>query len=817
MNNIAGYDRYYLKEINMNAAFLVKKCAAILLSLTLVTFSASTCYAEPSVSFDSNWMFHLGEVQGAENPAFDDSAWRKLDVPHDWAIELPFDKSTPTSSGFLPGGVGWYRKTFALPAETKDKLVFIEFDGVYMDATFWLNGHKLGNHPYGYTGFQYDLTPFTNFGDKQNTLAVRVEVKQPCSRWYSGAGIYRHVWLKVVEPIHIAHWGTYVTTPEINKDFAKIHIRTHVLNQTTGTQDINLETIIVDRDGKTVAEANSLRTVTGNSEYEYVQFVKISKPYLWSPDNPYLYKVILVVKSGGKTIDKAVTPLGVRSIYFDPDKGLLLNGRNIRLNGVCMHHDMGPLGAAVNRRAIERQLEIMKAMGCNAIRTSHNPPAPELLDLCDSMGFMVMAEVFDEWKQSKTEFGYGRFFDEWAEKDILSLIHRDRNHPSIIIWSVGNEIEEQKSKDAEQTAGHLVDIFHREDPTRSVTSGCNSPDAAIKSRFVASLDVMGFNYCYQQYPTVHKQFPDWPLIASETSSALSSRGVYYFAEGKPIKGKDAVHPDMQCNSYDVDHPFWGYPAETSLLAMKNNPYVAGEFVWTGFDYIGEPTPYDWPARSSYFGIVDLCGFPKDRYYLYQSRWGDKPVVHILPHWNWQGREGEIIPVWCYSNADSVKLFLNEKSLGSKSFKDIGELHLTWEVPYRPGTLKAVATKDGKVFCTTKVKTAGNPAGIVLSADRSTINADGADLSFITAKIVDAEGTHVPNASDLISFNIEGPGKLIAVCNGNPLNHESFQAKQHSAFNGLCLVIIQSENRAGNISITATAKGLKPNNITIESK
>jgi beta-galactosidase len=527
--------------------------------------------------------------------------------------------------------------------------------------------------------------------------------------------------------------------------------------------------------------------------------------------------VILFVKSGGKTIDKAVTPLGVRSIYFDPDKGLLLNGRNIRLNGVCMHHDMGPLGAAVNRRAIERQLEIMKAMGCNAIRTSHNPPAPELLDLCDSMGFMVMVEVFDEWKQSKTEFGYGRFFDEWAEKDILSLIHRDRNHPSIIIWSVGNEMEEQKSKDAEQTAGHLVDIFHREDPTRPVTSGCNSPDAAIKNRFAASLDVMGFNYCYQQYPAVHKQFPDWPLIASETSSALSSRGVYYFAEGKPIKGKDAVHPDMQCNSYDVDHPFWGYPAETSLLAMKNNPYVAGEFVWTGFDYIGEPTPYGWPARSSYFGIVDLCGFPKDRYYLYQSRWGDEPVVHILPHWNWQGREGEIIPVWCYSNADSVKLFLNGKSLGSKSFKDIGELHLTWEVPYQPGTLKAVATKDGKVFCTTKVKTAGNPAGIVLSADRSTINADGADLSFITAKIVDAEGTHVPNASDLISFNIEGPGKLIAVCNGNPLNHESFQAKQHSAFNGLCLVIIQSENRAGNISITATAKGLKPNNITIKSK
>lgn len=789
------------------------KIQLVVLVFLLQIFS-SLCIAGFPKSFDNGWAFHLGEVQDAQNPSFDDSDWRKVNVPHDWAIELPFDQNTPQGSGYLAGGVGWYRKSFTLEEEAKGKKVFIEFDGVYMDATFWLNGKKLGNHPYGYTGFEYDLTDYANFGEKQNVLSVRIDVKQPCSRWYSGAGIYRHVWLKVSEPIHIAHWGTYVTTPQIEGKFAKVSICTKVLNETSQIEDITLEATILDAMGKTAGQVTTLRSLTANSEYRYVQFLDISEPKLWSPDDPYLYKVVSVLKKGDKVLDETVTPLGIRSYFFDADKGLILNGKHVQMKGVCLHHDLGPLGSAVNTRAIQRQLEIMKKMGCNSIRTSHNSPAPELLDLCDSMGFMVMDEIFDEWIKSKTKFGYGRFFDEWSERDVLSMIYRDRNHPSVIIWSIGNELHEQHVKDAEKIAGRLVDLFYREDPTRPVTSACNSPTQAIKNRFAASLDVMGFNYSVDQYQKVHADIPDWPLIASETSSALSSRGIYHFKDGKPIGGKNLKNPDMHCNSYDVDSPPWGCSAETSLLALKNNPYMAGEFIWTGFDYIGEPTPYGWPARSSYFGIVDLCGFPKDRYWLYQSQWTDKPVLHILPHWNWQGREGEIVPVWCYTNADSVELLLNGKSLGTKSFEDTNDLHLTWQVPYQVGVLKAVATKDGKVMAETEVKTAGRAARITLTIDRDNIKADGDDLSFVTVKVVDANGIFVPDACDLITFSVEGAGELVAVGNGDPLNHESFKGKQHRAFSGMCLAIIQSKEKPGSISVTARAQGLEPANCVI---
>jgi beta-galactosidase len=730
-------------------------------------------------------------------------------------IEGPFSSSCPGGSGagYLNGGIGWYRKEFKLPENIKGKQVFIEFDGVYMNSDVWINGYHLGNRPYGYSSFEYELTNHLKFGGEKNVLAVRADVQQPCSRWYSGAGIYRNVRLIVIGPVHIAHWGTYVTTPEISESEATVHIETKIQNQSASSNQVTLETVIVDDSGNKIAENSSAQTVGADSINIFTQDIKIPKPKLWSLENPNLYNVLSKVYVNNNLVDNIESSFGIRSFKFTADKGFFLNGKHVDIKGVCLHHDLGSLGAAVNKRAIERQLEIMKEMGCNAIRTSHNPPAPELLELCDRMGFLVMDEAFDEWIRNKTMYGYGRFFNDWSKRDLTDMILRDRNHPSIILWSIGNEIPEQDNANAYEMSKRLVDICHNEDPTRPVTSACNTPEAAIKSGFSKPLDVLGINYQLPFYQTLRGNMK---LFGSETASAVSTRGEYNLVhDGDTLKIIKELN--NQCSSYDMNAPSWGNNAEETLKAVKNAPWVAGEFVWTGFDYIGEPSPFSWPSVSSYFGIVDLCGFPKDRYYLYQSQWADKPMVHILPHWNWQGFEGREIPVWCYSNCESVELFLNGKSLGEKKFSDTKDLHLVWNVPYSPGTLEAVAKNNGQIICTDVIKTAGAPAKIIMTPDRKEISADGEDLSYVKVEIADKSGNVCPNADNPVKFDITGEGVIAGVGNGNPISHEYFKASERKAFHGLCLVMAQSTDKAGTIRLKATADGLEESEITIETK
>ncbi|MBN1408952.1 MAG: DUF4982 domain-containing protein [Calditrichaceae bacterium] len=723
-------------------------------------------------------------------------------------IEGPFESTCPGGSGagYLNAGIGWYRKEFKLPENIREKRVFIEFDGVYMNSGVWINGVHLGKRPYGYSSFQYELTERLKFGAEKNVLAVRIDVQQPCSRWYSGAGIYRNVRLTVTDPVHIPHWGIYVTTPEVSENEATVRVQTKIINQSGSSRQVTLETVIVDESGHETARSRSVQEVGTDSISIFEQHIKIQKPKLWSPENPTLYFVESRVYEDGDMLDDTKTSFGIRTFEFTTDRGFFLNGKHVDIKGVNLHHDLGCLGAAVNKRAIERQLEIMKSMGCNAVRTSHNPPATELLDLCDRMGFLVMDEAFDEWIRNKTMYGYGQFFDEWSERDLADMIRRDRNHPSIILWSIGNEIPEQDNTNAYEMAKRLVDICHKEDPSRPVTSGCNTPDAAVKSGFSKPLDVFGINYSIPFYQS-HKGKAK--LVGSETTSAVSTRGVYNLVlEDGNLKIINQL--DNQCSSYNDT------TAEITLKAIKDAPWVAGQFLWTGFDYIGEPSPFSWPSVSSYFGIVDLCGFPKDRFYLYQSQWTDKPMVHILPHWNWEGFEGLEIPVWCYSNCESVELFLNGKSLGEKNFSDTNDLHLVWKVPYSAGSLIAAAKIKGKTVCSDEVQTTGSPAKIILTPDRLEINADGEDLSYVKVEIVDKEGRVCPNADNLVHFKIEGEGIIAGVDNGNPVSHEYFKASERKAFHGLCLVVIRSTQKVGKVKLIAVSSGLKESELIFKT-
>jgi len=807
---------------------IIRRVIGGMLLLSCVSF----CLAEEAkvvdgrrrISFDQGWRFNLGEVVGGEKADLADAAWRSLDVPHDFSIEGPvgtnsatmdgpFDQKSPggNSAGALNGGTGWYRKTFDFPENAKGKRVFVLFDGVYMDSEVWLNGVSLGKQPYGYTSFQFDLTPHLKPGS--NVLAVRVNVQQPCSRWYSGAGIYRHVWLTITDPVHVALWGTYVTTPEVSETEAQVRVRTLVQNEGADGAKATQTTLIMDVNGKKIGEQQAVEQIAAGASHEFSQTIKVSNSRRWSVEDPYLYRAVSEVRVGDRLVDRCETPFGIRTIEFTADNGFLLNGKRVQIKGVCLHHDLGCLGAALHRRGIERQIEILKEMGCNAIRTSHNPPAPELLELCDKMGMVVMDEIFDEWiiPKSGMKFGYKRFFEEWSEKDLVAMIHRDRNHPSVILWSIGNEIKEQAAPQGGQMAKRLADICHREDPTRPVTSGVNKMGQAIQNGFTKALDVVGMNYFTGEYQKQKGKL----LIAAETSSALSTRGEYGL-EVKP-GGKVAINtrPKNQCVSYDLDHPGWGCTAENSLLALKSAPWVAGEFVWTGFDYIGEPTPYGWPSRSSYFGIIDLAGFPKDRYYLYQSQWTDKPVIHLLPHWNWKGLEGKEIPVWCFSNAESVELFLNGKSLGSKDFKGSMGLHLEWQVLYEPGVLKAVGRRSGQTI-TSEVRTAGEPAKLVVLPDRKKIASDGEDLSYVEVRIVDKDGNLCPNADNTVVFDVKGPGVIAGVDNGDPTSHEPFKAAKHKAFHGLCLAVIRAGRTPGEISLVVTVHGLQPERVVIDA-
>ena len=787
-----------------------------LLAIGLAAWIGANAHAEAGRErklFDDAWSFHRGEAAGAEAPTFAATDWRAVDLPHDWAIEPDpakppgesiFDENCPGNSGagYLPGGVGWYRKTFRVPDRAKGQRVFIEFDGVYMNSEVWLNGQSLGTRPYGYSSFEYELTPWLKFGDAENVLAVRVNVEQPSSRWYTGAGIYRHVWLTVTEPVHVALWGTYVT-PQLEGRLAQVRIRTCVANQGAGVAGVTLRTTILDATGARIALNETREDVETNGGREFDQTLAILRPKLWSPDEPNLYTAVSQVLVGGRIVDSDRTIFGVRTIEFTKDHGFLLNGRQVPIKGVCLHHDQGCLGAAAYDAAIERQLRIMKSMGGNAIRTSHNPPAPALLDLCDRMGFLVMDEAFDEWKHAKRKFGYGRFFDDWSERDLVDMIHRDRNHPSVVLWSIGNEIPEMGKADGRAETARLAGFCHREDPTRPVTAACNAPMGSADGP-AAELDVFGINYHPDYYADTRGRFA---LVASETSSTVSSRGEYNLVEED---GRIGIKPQVanQCTAYDLDIPGGATHVEKQFQAMKNSPWVAGEFVWTGFDYIGEPTPFHWPSVLSYFGIVDLCGFPKDRYYLFQSRWTEQPMVHILPHWNWEGWEGKEIPVWCYSNGDSVELFLNGKSLGEKNWLRTPDLHLAWKVPYGPGVLRAVARRGGKIVAADEVRTAGSPVKLVASIDRAELAATSEDLAYVTVRVGDAKGTLCPNADNLIHFTVTGSGSLAGVGNGNPISHEPFLANERHAFHGLCLGVVKSGKRANVIQVRVSADGLR---------
>jgi beta-galactosidase len=798
-----------------------------LVSAAVVAAGAMGCSADKrqTMNFDDGWKFHLGNVDHAEQKDFADASWRSLSVPHDYAIEGPavktdqfegpFDHASPAedSGGYLDAGPAWYRKTFTVPASAKGKRVMVDFDGVYMDSDVYLNGKLLGNHPYGYTSFHYDLTPGLNF-DGPNTIAVHTNVVQPCSRWYSGAGIYRDVRLTIVNPVHIAPWGVYVTTPDITDASATVKVVTSVQND-AGAANVSVVSHLVDPQGNTVAQLATTGPVDGSTTKDFTASLTLPHPERWSVEKPTLYHVVSEVSVDGKVVDSVTTPIGIRTIQFTKDNGFLLNGKRLQIQGVCDHHDLGALGSAYNFRALQRQLELLKSMGCNAIRTSHNPPVPALLTLADQMGFVVMDESFDEWKHNKMPEGYGRFFDEWSERDLVSMIHRDRNHPSIILWSIGNEIPEQADHNGGAMAKRLSDIAHREDPTRPTVAACNQPGNAVRTGFADALGVFGINYNIHQYDVQKGHV----LIASETASALSTRGEYGLSLDEKGNVKINIRPEgsFQCTSYDLDKPPWGNTAEESLLGIKNHPWMAGEFVWTGFDYIGEPTPYEWPSRSSYFGILDLAGFPKDRFYIYQSQWSTKPMVHLLPHWNWAGFEGKAIPVWAFTNADSVELTLNGQSLGKREAKDLVRLHYEWKVPYAPGTLKAIAMKDGQVVATDTVTTAGAPAKLVMTADRSTIHADGSDLSYITVKVEDKDGNICPNAGDEVSYSVSGPATIAGLDNGDPTNHEAFQGTTHKTFHGLGLVILRSTDKAGIATLTATAGGLSSAAIPITLK
>lgn len=783
--------------------------------------------ARSKESFNKNWKFFLGDQHNAKNIAFNDAKWRSLSLPHDWSIEGSFSEKNPSTAneGALPTGIGWYRKTFVLPQSGQNKNIYIDFDGVYRNSEVWINGHYLGKRPNGYISFRYNLTPYAVFNGKKNVIAVRVDnLEQPNSRWYSGSGIYRNVWLVSTLKVAVDHWGTFVSTPKVNDQSAAISLKTSLKNSTGKPQKVNLETTVFDPEGKKVAVKTASGIVLKDSVTQVSQDLSLDHPKLWSIEKPELYRIQTKIIDKNSIIDIYKTSFGIRYFNFDAKTGFSLNGKPLKILGVCMHHDLGALGAAVNTRAIERQLEILKAMGCNAIRTSHNPPAPEFLDLCDKMGFLVMDEAFDQWKKKKNAQDYHLDFAKWHKQDLEDQIKRDRNHPSVFMWSIGNEIREQFDSSGTRIARELASIVKNLDLTRPVTLALTEMEP--EKNFITKanvLDILGFNYKHEEYSKLPVNFPTQKFIASETASALETRGHYDMPSDSmrfwPANGKQKFvengNLDLTVSAYDNVAAYWGISHEEAWRAVKKLDYMSGLFVWTGFDYLGEPVPYPYPARSSYYGIVDLAGFPKDVYYMYQSEWTNKPVLHLLPHWNWTA--GKTVDVWAYySQADEVELFLNGKSLGTKK-KEGDQIHVMWRLKFEPGTLKAVSRKNGKVVLTQEISTAGKPAKIELTADRKMIKADGKDLSFITVKIVDEKGNLVPDAANLVNFKINGEGFIAGVDNGLQTSLEPFKANFRKAFNGLCLAIIQSKEKAGKISITANSAGLQPTTITLLAK
>lgn len=780
---------------------------------------------------------------------FDDSEWRHLNLPHDWAIEGPFNIDYNGSTGKLPyWGIRWYRKTLELSQDDAGKQIYLDIDGAMSYASVWCNGQYVGGWPYGYASFRLDLTPYIKAGQK-NVLAVRLDNPDDASRWYPGSGIYRNVWLVKTSPVHVEQWGTFVRNQQVDSENAVMEMGVNIENHAGKDVQVKLQTSVYlqGKDGRPVGEevtqSMTKDIAIKKDSWSSARFqFKVDKPKLWDIDTPNCYVAVSRVFMDGKEMDSYETPFGIRTIEFTHDQGFMLNGQKVAIKGVCMHHDLGALGAAFNEVAAERQLRIMKEMGANAIRTSHNPPAPELVALCDRMGLMMQLELADTWQKGKRKNDYNLLFDDWSEADMRSLVRHYRNHPSVIMWSIGNEMPDQTTDQGVIIARNLTAYCHDEDPTRPTSLGCNKRDAVFRD-IVNQVDIFGLNYFHKTYPVFKEQNPTRRYHASETSSATSSRGEYFFPVTTDVNDSRS---GFQLSSYDMTTIGWGCAPEVQFKMNEEYPFMSGEFVWTGFDYLGEPTPYNkdltnllnfsdpnelekarkeleelgkikTPSRSSYFGIVDLCGFPKDRYYNYKSYWRpDVPTVHILPHWNWEERIGEITPVHIYTSGDAVELFLNGKSLGRRE-KAHSYDRLTWDdVRYEPGSLKAIAYKNGQKWAEELVETTGKPAALQVTAEKTELKNDGTDLSFIRVAVVDSQGRVVPRSKNHLKFSVTGPAEIIATDNGDATSLLPFQLSERDAYNGLALVILRSQYmKQGKVVLTVESKGLPKQKIALK--
>jgi len=800
----------------------------LIATLILVIISYWTAISQENVrqviTLKNDWKFINKDLPNAQDPSLSVKNWESVSVPHDWAIKGPFDKEVdkqvvaikqdgekiPTEktgrTGALPHiGVGWYRKSLDVSEVKSDSKVILLFEGAMSDAQVFINGKKVGGWPYGYNYFYFDISSFLS-SDQENILAVRLENLPQSSRWYPGAGLYRKVQLIVKDKISFNQWGQYITTPYVTPELAKVKISSKVSSENT-----KVEAVIKDENGVVVAKKTTAQAYGNEFELE----IPIENPKIWDIDTPHLYTAKMNLYQDDELKDSEEVKFGIRSIEYNADKGgFLLNGEVTKFKGVCLHHDLGPLGAAVNKAALRRQLTVLKDMGCNAIRSAHNMPSIEQLELCDEMGFLFLAESFDEWEKPKVKNGYNRLFKEWAEKDIVNLVHATRNHPSIVMWSSGNEVPDQFGSDGVKLVKWLQDIFHREDPTRPVTVGMDRVKEVMESGFGAIIDIPGLNYRTHLYKEAYEKFPQRLLLGSETASTISSRGIYKFPVVKTI-GKE--YEDGQTSSYDLGITSWSNVPEDDFILQDDNPWVIGQFVWTGFDYLGEPTPYNtyWPSRSSYFGMIDLAGIPKDRYYLYRSIWNtEEETLHILPHWNWEGREGQETPVFVYTNYASAELFVNGKSQGvqkkTKNGTKLERYRLMWmDVKYEPGELKVVAFDDnGNPVAENKIVTAGAPHHLKLEADRTTLKANGEDLSYITVSVVDKDGNICPTATNELSCKVKGAGEFKVICNGDATSLDVFHEPVMKTFSGKLVVTVQASNKPGDIVLEVKGRKLQ---------
>ncbi len=826
-----------------------------LLALAIALTSGESSAQRIKQTLEEGWRFTRVDHPSSMLPTFDDRKWQQVSVPHDWAIYGPFSYHNDKQrlaiaqdgqreamehagrTGGLPFvGAGWYRRSLDIPADLGRRRVRIVFDGAMSHAEVYVNGQRVGYWPYGYNSFFFDITPYVKAGGK-NVLAVRLDNKHESSRWYPGAGLYRNVHLIIANEVHIPQWGSQIQTPIVGKDFARIEARTKIAAPSySERKGLDIETKVVGPDGvnvltNTVPDYFNLNPV---DSVVYTSF-EINSPELWDIKQPNLYKYIVTVSRGGEVLDCDTTTFGIRSIEMRQDEGFFLNGRKVKFQGVCLHHDQGPLGAVVSEASYRRQIRIMQDMGVNAIRTSHNMPAPEFVRLCDEMGMMVMAESFDCWLEPKVPNGYNLHYAEWHERDLVNLLHQFRNSPSIVMWCIGNEVSEQWRYAGVKRARILQNICHREDPTRPVTNGMDNPLAVMHNGMAALLDVPGFNYRPHLYDSAHRVLPQGYVLGSETASTVSSRGVYKF----PVERKSmAKYPDHQASGYDVEHCSWSNLPEDDWMWHEDRPWMMGEFIWTGFDYIGEPTPYysDWPSHSSLFGAVDLAGIPKDRFYLYRAHWNkEEPTLHILPHWTWPGREGQTTPVFVYTSYPEAELFINGKSQGrlkkdksitlegtldeasKKSFARQRRYRLMWmDTKYEPGTVRVVAYDDqGRVADTKEVHTAGEPDRLVLSVDRRAITADGKDLAFVRVSLVDKAGNLIPSDERLVRFAVRGAGRFRAAASGNAASLDLFHLPKHHLFAGELTAIVQADKSGGVATFTASARGVKSASIDIE--